>query len=119
MKKMTCKIHWTLRRVFSEYLQNLKVPFLCICGRDSTGTCSDYISLTIWPPKFVLWQEIERYLLHNQKSEVCCYVMLTASINIKLASCTMGTGGLFPGNKARPGRDADHSLPTSVEGVNV
>jgi hypothetical protein len=32
------------------------------------------------------------------------------------ASCTMGTGGPFPGGKARPGRDADHSphlLPRS------
>jgi hypothetical protein len=27
------------------------------------------------------------------------------------ASCTMGTGGPFPGGKARPGRDADHSPP--------
>jgi hypothetical protein len=25
------------------------------------------------------------------------------------ASCTMGTGGPFPGSKARPGRDTDHS----------
>jgi hypothetical protein len=25
------------------------------------------------------------------------------------ASCTMGTGGPFPGGKARPGYDADHS----------
>jgi hypothetical protein len=25
------------------------------------------------------------------------------------ASCTMGKGGPFPGGKARPGRDADHS----------
>jgi hypothetical protein len=24
-------------------------------------------------------------------------------------SCPMGTGGPFPGGKARPGRDADHS----------
>jgi hypothetical protein len=31
------------------------------------------------------------------------------------ASCTMGTGGPFPGGKARPGRDADHSPPSSVE----
>jgi hypothetical protein len=30
------------------------------------------------------------------------------------ASCTMGTGGTFPGGKARPGRDADHSPPSSV-----
>jgi hypothetical protein len=31
------------------------------------------------------------------------------------ASCPMGTGGPFPGGKARPGRDADHSPPSSAE----
>jgi hypothetical protein len=31
------------------------------------------------------------------------------------ASCTMGTGGPFPGAKARPGRDADHYIPYSAE----
>jgi hypothetical protein len=30
----------------------------------------------------------------------------------------MGTGGPFPGGKARPGRDADHSPPPSAEVVN-
>jgi hypothetical protein len=30
------------------------------------------------------------------------------------ASCTMGTGGSFPGGKARPERDADHSPPSSA-----
>jgi hypothetical protein len=34
------------------------------------------------------------------------------------ASCTMGTGGPFPGGNARPGRDADHSPPSSAEVVN-
>jgi hypothetical protein len=34
------------------------------------------------------------------------------------ASCTMGTGGPFPGGKARHGRDADHSLPSSAKVVN-
>jgi hypothetical protein len=34
------------------------------------------------------------------------------------ASCPMGTGGPFPGGKARPGRDADHSSPSSAEVVN-
>jgi hypothetical protein len=32
-----------------------------------------------------------------------------------LASYPMGTGGPFPGGKARPGRDADHSLPSSAK----
>jgi hypothetical protein len=27
----------------------------------------------------------------------------------------MGTGGPFPGGKARPGRDADHSPTSSAE----
>jgi hypothetical protein len=31
------------------------------------------------------------------------------------ASYTVGTGGSFPGGKARPGRDADHSPPSSAE----
>jgi hypothetical protein len=31
------------------------------------------------------------------------------------ASYPMGTGGPFPGGKARPGRDADHSPPSSAE----
>jgi hypothetical protein len=34
------------------------------------------------------------------------------------ASSTMGTGGPFPGGKARPGRDADQSPPCSAEVEN-
>jgi hypothetical protein len=34
------------------------------------------------------------------------------------ASCTMVTGGPFPGGKTRPGRDADHSPPSSAEVEN-
>jgi hypothetical protein len=34
------------------------------------------------------------------------------------ASCTMGTGGPFPGGKARPGREADYSPPSSAEVEN-
>jgi hypothetical protein len=32
--------------------------------------------------------------------------------------CPMGTGDPFPGGKARPGRDADHSPPSSADVVN-
>jgi hypothetical protein len=32
-----------------------------------------------------------------------------------VAFCAVGTGGSFPGGKARPGRDADHSPPSSAE----
>jgi hypothetical protein len=34
------------------------------------------------------------------------------------AFCTMGTGGPFPGGKPRPGRDSDHSPPSSAEVEN-
>jgi hypothetical protein len=34
------------------------------------------------------------------------------------ASYPMGTGGSFPGGNARPGSDADHSLPSSAEVKN-
>jgi hypothetical protein len=34
------------------------------------------------------------------------------------ASCTMGTGGTFPGGRERPDRDADHSPPSSAEVEN-
>jgi hypothetical protein len=34
------------------------------------------------------------------------------------ASCAMGTGDPFSGSKARPGRDADHSPPSSAEVKN-
>jgi hypothetical protein len=34
------------------------------------------------------------------------------------ASCPMGTGGPFLGDKARPGRDADHSPPSSADVMN-
>jgi hypothetical protein len=34
------------------------------------------------------------------------------------ASCTMGTGGPFPGAKVQLGREADHSPPSSAEVEN-
>jgi hypothetical protein len=34
------------------------------------------------------------------------------------SSCTMGTGSPFPGGKPQPGRDSDHSPPSSAEVLN-
>jgi hypothetical protein len=34
------------------------------------------------------------------------------------ASCTVGTGGPFPGDKEQSGRDTDSSLPSSAEVEN-
>jgi hypothetical protein len=38
--------------------------------------------------------------------------------NTDTASCPVGTGGSFPGTKAWPGHDADHSPPYSAEVKN-
>jgi hypothetical protein len=40
------------------------------------------------------------------------------TFSFKAAPCTIGTGHPFPGGKARPGRDADHSPPSNAEVVN-
>jgi hypothetical protein len=44
------------------------------------------------------------------------YVQTGSGVNP--ASCPMGAEGSFPGGKARPGREADHSPPSSAEVVN-
>jgi hypothetical protein len=41
-----------------------------------------------------------------------------ASSEVYPGSCTMGTGGPFPGAKRSPGRDADHSPPSGTEVKN-
>jgi hypothetical protein len=47
-----------------------------------------------------------------------CNLCIQTGSGAHPASCTMGTGVLSPGVKARPGRDADHSPLSSAEVVN-
>jgi hypothetical protein len=51
---------------------------------------------------------------NNFSSSLC----VQSSFEAHPASCTMGTGGHFPGGKVRPGRDADHSPLSSAEVKN-
>jgi hypothetical protein len=51
------------------------------------------------------------YPLHPSGSSLC----VQTGSGAHPASYIMGTGGSFPGDKARPGRDADHSPHSSVE----
>jgi hypothetical protein len=46
------------------------------------------------------------------------YLSLQTGSGVHPASCPMGTWYPFPGGKARPGSDADHSPPSSAEVVN-
>jgi hypothetical protein len=47
-----------------------------------------------------------------------CSLCVQTSSGAHPASCTMGTGGTFPGGKARPSSDADHSPSSSAEVMN-
>jgi hypothetical protein len=44
-----------------------------------------------------------------------CSLFVQTGSGAHPASCTMGTGGPFPGDKALPGRDAYRSPPSSAE----
>jgi hypothetical protein len=70
---------------------------------------------------------VSAYGLDNRAIEVpssaetkdfSCSLCVQTGSGAHPASCTMGTGGPFPGGKARPGRDADHSHPSSAKVVN-
>jgi hypothetical protein len=48
----------------------------------------------------------------------CLHSYADHTVPISKQIIIMGTGGSFPGGKARPGRDADHSPPSSAEVKN-
>jgi hypothetical protein len=72
--------------------------------------------------------EYQPYLKSNKviafRNEILYLFSFSSSLCVQTGSgahpafCTMGAGGSFPGDKVRPGRDADHSPPTSAEVVN-
>jgi hypothetical protein len=43
------------------------------------------------------------------RQRIFLLVYIQTSSEAHPASCPFGTGGLFPGGKARPGHDADHT----------
>jgi hypothetical protein len=47
-----------------------------------------------------------------------CSLCVQTSSGAHPASCTMGTGGPFPGVKARPGHDTDHTPLSSADVEN-
>jgi hypothetical protein len=58
------------------------------------------------------------FLITSYDSQTFFTVCVQTGSGAHRASCTMGTGGPFPGAKARPGRDADHASPSSAEVEN-
>jgi hypothetical protein len=59
------------------------------------------------------WTTVVRSPTEAEDFSSCLYVQTGSAA--RPASCKMGTRGPFPGSKARPGRDADHSPPSSAE----
>jgi hypothetical protein len=53
-----------------------------------------------------------------EEKDFSCNLCVQTGSEAHPASCTMDTGVPFPGGKARPERDADHSPPSSAEVVN-
>jgi hypothetical protein len=72
----------------------------------------------------VIGRHPHRFLTRSSENSLRPYRHISCNLCVQTgsgthpASCTMGTGGPFPGAKARPGRDADHSPPSSAEVVN-
>jgi hypothetical protein len=52
------------------------------------------------------------------ENDFSCSLCVQTGSGAHPASCTMGTGAPLPGGKERPGRDADHSPPSSAEVEN-
>jgi hypothetical protein len=53
--------------------------------------------------------ERSRFDPRQKRKDFSCSLCVQDGSVAHPASCTMGTGGPFPGGKMRPGRDADHS----------
>jgi hypothetical protein len=53
-----------------------------------------------------------------ETKEFSCILCVQSGSGAHPDSCTMGTGGPFSGTKVLPGRDADHSPPSSAEVKN-
>jgi hypothetical protein len=59
-----------------------------------------------------------RFDPRQKRKDFSCSVCVQTGSGAHPASCPMGTGAIFPGAKARLGRKADHSPPSSAEFEN-
>jgi hypothetical protein len=59
-----------------------------------------------------------RFRSPAEENDFSSIVFVQTSSEFHAVSYPVGTGSPFPGRKARPGRDADPSLPSSAEVKN-
>jgi hypothetical protein len=67
--------------------------------------------------QYSVW--LSKLYLRQRRKDYSSSLCVQTGTGAHPASSTMGTVGPFPGAKARPGRDADHSSPSSAEVENV
>jgi hypothetical protein len=101
--KIYCHGPWTLCTDFYLFIYTL------FRSRDSSGSIVSDYGLDDWAIGVRSPAEAKDF-----SSSLC----IQTGSGTHPASCTMGTGGPFPRSKARPGRDADHSPPSSAEVKN-
>jgi hypothetical protein len=61
---------------------------------------------------------LSRFDLRQRRKDLSSSLCVQTGSEAHPASCTMDTGGHFPGTKARPEDDADHSPLSSAEVEN-
>jgi hypothetical protein len=104
-----CAFCWSiLFRFTTEILHVFLIFYVCYMIRES-GT-----SVSIVPDYGLDDRAIEVRSLAETTDFSSTLCVQTGS-GAHSASCTMGTGGPFPGAKVRPRRDADHSRPSGAE----
>jgi hypothetical protein len=60
----------------------------------------------------------DRGSIPTEADDFCSSLCIQTGSGAHTSSCTVGTGGPFLGGKSRPGRDANHSPPSSAEVEN-
>jgi hypothetical protein len=70
------------------------------------------------PEREVIYMGRSRFDPRQRRRDFSSSLCVQTDAAAQPASCTMGTGGPFPGGKARSGRDADHSPPSSAKVEN-
>jgi hypothetical protein len=115
----TVQLCLTLRQVLIMVLWVCVCVCVRLCAYVHVRVCMHaWIAQSVWCPamdwmtgrlRFDPWQGHEDF-----SSKLCIWF----SSGAHPASCPVGTRGLFPRDKAWPGRDTDHLSPSSAEVVN-
>jgi hypothetical protein len=118
-KRLVEKLNYSYKNLFVERQTHktidtlflwLGISMLKHLNRASSGSIVSGYRLDDWA--------IEDRSPAGAKDFYCSLCVQTGS-GAHSASCTVDTGDPFPEGKARPGRDADHSPPSSTEVENV